>query len=89
MIFLNFSIFLYPTILVVVISSITYPFGLGQYVGGHLSTHDQVTELFSNFTWTQSNLTEVEAKIVANWTTGKTNVIHHLIAYFLYSVSAF
>lgn len=70
-----------------VTSSITYPFGFC-HVAGHLSTHDQMTQLFSNFTWTQPNLTERESNIVANWITDDTSIIHNLIGYFLYTVSS-
>lgn len=84
MIFSN-SFLVYPLIVVVVISFITYPFGFC-HVAGHLSTHDQMTQLFSNFTWSQANLTEREANIVANWTNGNNNFIQTLIGYFIYTV---
>lgn len=45
-----------------------------------------MTQLFSNFTWSQSNLTEREANIVANWTNGNNNFIQTLIGYFIYTV---
>ncbi|KAG4075781.1 hypothetical protein HA402_003607 [Bradysia odoriphaga] len=78
------SFLLYPFIMVVVISFISYPFGFC-HVANHLSTHDQVTQLFSNFTWGQSNLTEAEARVVANWTNGNVSFIPTLVGYFIYT----
>lgn len=82
----HFSRFLYPGIVALIIASITYPLGTGQFIAGELSTHEQVHELFTNFTWTADELTVEQATIVKHWTTKYTDVFFHLTAYFLFTV---
>lgn len=67
-------------------SSISYPLGTGQFIAGELSTHEQVVQLFSNFTWTKHDLTVEQATIVSNWTTFFTDVFVNLTAYTLFTV---
>lgn len=69
-------------------STISYPLGTGQFIAGELSTHEQVSQLFSNFTWTKYDLTVEEAAIVSNWTTIFTDVFVNLTAYTLFTVSS-
>lgn len=83
-----FSRFLYPGIVALMVASVTYPLGTGQYIAGELSTHEQVHELFTNFTWTASNLTVEQATIVNHWRTNQNPdlVFAHLAAFLLYTV---
>lgn len=67
-------------------SSLSYPLGTGQFIAGELSTHEQVSQLFSNFTWIQDDLTVEQATIVSNWATNLTNVFVNLTAYTLFTV---
>lgn len=68
------------------VSSISFPLGTGQFIAGELGTHDQVTELFSNFTWTKGDLTVEQAAVVAHWTTAYTDVFVNLACYTLFTV---
>lgn len=67
-------------------SSLSYPLGTGQFIAGELSGHEQVSQLFSNFTWIQDDLTVEQATIVSNWATNYTNVFANLTAYTLFTV---
>jgi chloride channel 2 len=59
----------------------------GQFIAGELSTHEQVTQLFTNFTWTKDDLTVEQSAIVANWKTPYTYVFVNLVIYILFTVS--
>ncbi|XP_022110153.1 chloride channel protein 2-like isoform X1 [Acanthaster planci] len=48
--FLMKNRFLYPLVVSLVISSITFPLGLGQFMAGELTQKQQIDELFSNTT---------------------------------------
>lgn len=67
-------------------SSVTFPAGCGQFMAGNLNGHDQVSNLFSNFTWSNSNLTVAEAAVVENWTTKYTGIFCNLSVYMGYQV---
>ena len=84
---LGCSRFLYPGIIALLAASVTYPLGTGQFIAGELSTHEQVVELFSNFTWTSDDLTVEQATIVTNWTTKYSNIFFNLAMYTIYTVS--
>lgn len=78
---------MYPGIIALIVSSLSYPLGTGQFIAGELSTHEQVHQLFSNFTWTKKDLTVEQATIVNEWSTDYTDVFFHLGAFLLYTVS--
>lgn len=84
--FLIYSRFLYPGILALIVSSLSYPLGTGQFIAGELSTHDQVSQLFSNFTWSTDDLTVEQATIVNNWSTVYSDVFVNLTCYTLFTV---
>lgn len=70
------------------VASISYPNGTGRFIAGELSTHEQVQNLFTNFTWTQDNLNVEQAAIVSHWTNPYTGeVFSNLVCYLLYTVS--
>lgn len=81
-----FSRFLYPGIVALIVSSISYPLGTGRFIAGELSTHEQVSQLFTNFTWTKSDLTVEQATIVNYWSTAYTDIFFNLGAYLLFTV---
>lgn len=85
--FLQKNRFLYPGILALMVSSISFPLGFGQFIAGELSTHEQVLQLFSNFTWTNTDLTVEQAAVVKYWTTPYTDVFINLTLYILFTVS--
>lgn len=68
-------------------ATLSYPLGTGQFIAGELSTHEQVSQLFSNFTWSTDDLTVEQATIVTNWSTEYSDVFVNLIAYTLFTVS--
>ncbi|XP_039291627.1 chloride channel protein 2 isoform X2 [Nilaparvata lugens] len=83
--FLQKNRFLYPGIVILLSSSVSFPLGLGQYMAGDLNTHDQVAGLFSNFTWTKGYLTVEEAEILRHWTTNHTDVFVSLAGFILFT----
>lgn len=46
--FILSSRFLYPGIVVLVASSVSFPLGLGRFMAGDLNTHDQVKITFAS-----------------------------------------
>ncbi|ETN67164.1 chloride channel protein 2 [Anopheles darlingi] len=83
--FLQKNRFLYPGIVALIVATLSFPHGFGKFIAGELSTHEQVHQLFSNFTWTQSELTVEQAAIVSNWRTTHTDVFANLTIYLLYT----
>ncbi|XP_063220427.1 chloride channel protein 2 isoform X2 [Bacillus rossius redtenbacheri] len=83
--FLQKNRFLYPGIVVLVVASVSFPMGLGQYMAGDLNSHDQVTGLFSNFSWTKKELTTEELEVVNHWVTPYTNVFVSLTGFIIFN----
>ncbi|XP_030565657.1 chloride channel protein 2-like [Drosophila novamexicana] len=82
--FLQKNRLIYPGLLALLISTLTFPLGTGQFLGGDLSTEDQLIELFSNFTWTEKDMSAEQANIVAHWQTKHTSIFGNLISYTLF-----
>lgn len=68
-----------------IVSTLSYPIGTGQFIAGELSTHEQVSQLFTNFTWTKEDLSVEQATIKNNWSTPYTDVFFNLTAYLLFT----
>ncbi|XP_065333405.1 chloride channel protein 2 isoform X1 [Cloeon dipterum] len=83
--FLQKNRFLYPGIVSLIVASVSFPPGLGQFMAADLSTHDQVSGLFTNFTWTKENLTVEEIDVVRHWTTNYTDVHFSLASFTLFT----
>ncbi|XP_018044211.1 PREDICTED: chloride channel protein 2 isoform X3 [Atta colombica] len=83
--FLQKNRFLYPGIVSLIVSSVSFPVGLGQFMAGDLNTHDQVFGLFTNFTWTKENLSVEEMNIVKHWSTSYTDVFSGLFSFVLFT----
>ncbi|XP_024874797.1 chloride channel protein 2 isoform X1 [Temnothorax curvispinosus] len=81
--FLQKNRFLYPGIVSLLVSSVSFPLGLGQFMAGDLNTHDQVHGLFTNFTWTKENLSVEEMSVVKHWSTTYTDVFSGLLSFVL------
>ncbi|XP_012233741.1 chloride channel protein 2 isoform X2 [Linepithema humile] len=81
--FLQKNRFLYPGIVSLMVSSVSFPLGLGQFMAGDLNTHDQVHGLFTNFTWTKEHLGAEEMNIVKHWSTPYTDVFSGLLSFVL------
>ncbi|XP_055373776.1 chloride channel protein 2 isoform X2 [Condylostylus longicornis] len=83
--FLQKNRFLYPGIIALIVSTITFPLFTGQFIAGELSTHEQVTQLFTNFTWTRPDLTIEQTEVVSNWMTPYTDVFINLACYVVFT----
>ncbi|XP_026822321.1 chloride channel protein 2 isoform X1 [Rhopalosiphum maidis] len=83
--FLQKNRFLYPSLITFLTLTITFPLGTGKYIAGELNVHDQLTGLFSNFTWTKTEFTIEEAEMMNHWRTENTNVFICLSAYIAYN----
>jgi chloride channel 2 len=69
------------------VATLSYPNGLGRFIAGELSTHEQVLNLFTNFTWSDPNLNVEQAAVVKYWTNPFTDeVFSILLCYLLYTV---
>ncbi|CAH1134809.1 unnamed protein product [Ceutorhynchus assimilis] len=80
--------FLYPAIITLAVSTITFPLGTGQFMAGDLTTHTQVVALFSNFTWTKTNHTPFEEEMIKHWKTEYTGVIFSLTCFMVFTFLA-
>lgn len=67
----------------------TYPPGFGRFIAGELSTHEQVLNLFSNFTWTRDDLTVEQIAVLSYWKTPYTDVFGNLALFLAYTVNIF
>lgn len=80
----------YAVVITFIISSITYP-GFGYITAAvQLSNHQQVEELFSNFSWMKSAMTVREMDIVTHWSSNSDSaggILLNLFVYCLYVVS--
>ncbi|XP_026467540.1 chloride channel protein 2-like isoform X2 [Ctenocephalides felis] len=83
--FLQKNRFLYPGIVSLLVASVSFPLGFGQFMAGDLNTHDQVAGLFTNFTWTKGNLSVQEAEVVKHWITPYSDVFISLSGFLLFT----
>ncbi|XP_057320349.1 chloride channel protein 2 isoform X2 [Microplitis mediator] len=83
--FLQKNRFLYPGIVSLLVASVSFPLGLGQFMAGELNTHNQVQGLFTNFTWTKSKLSVEEMSVVKHWSTPYSDVFVGLFSYVLFT----
>ncbi|XP_074040504.1 chloride channel protein 2 isoform X2 [Leptinotarsa decemlineata] len=76
--------FLYPGFVILLISTVTWPPGIGQFMAAEVANGPQVIDLFSNFTWTKENLTVLQQEVVSHWTTDRTGIFADLAIYIWY-----
>ncbi|GIY98460.1 chloride channel protein 2 [Caerostris extrusa] len=81
--FLQQNRFIYPAVITLIISTMTFPLGLGQFMAAELTTHESMNELFSNVTWSNRHLEVDEAIIVSHWTTKYTNIFVNLVVFII------
>ncbi|GAB6018690.1 hypothetical protein CHUAL_000366 [Chamberlinius hualienensis] len=79
--FLQKNRFIYPTIIVLFIASITFPPGFGQFMAAELTNSQQVSQLFCNFTWSTGTPTNDEVKVIKNWINDFTGIFINLPIY--------
>ncbi|GFR27072.1 chloride channel protein 2 [Trichonephila clavata] len=81
--FLQRNRFMYPAVITVVISSLTFPLGLGQFMAAELTNHEVMNELFSNITWSGADLEVDDKIIVSHWITPYTNIYINLAIFII------
>ncbi|KAG1681933.1 Chloride channel protein 2 [Nymphon striatum] len=85
--FLQKNRFIYPALVSFVVSSLTFPHGLGQFIAAELDTHTAMNELFSNITWTGEHPETDEAIIISHWRTSTSNIYVNLVIFIIMNVS--
>lgn len=70
------------------IATITFPKGFGQYLAAEIDSVQQIEELFSNFSWAQQPTTSQQATIISHWTTESGLILWSLLAFFVFTVSS-
>lgn len=70
-------------------ATVSFPLGAGQFMAGDLTTHEQVSNLLGNFTWTGKNLTVEEQDILEHWQTPYSGVYVSLAGFILFTVSMY
>ncbi|XP_054160274.1 chloride channel protein 2-like [Oppia nitens] len=81
--FLQKNRFLYPGLVTLLLTSISFPQFLGQYMATQLSTHDSIQEMFSNITWGHNHSDPVRLKMVYHWSTPQTSIYFNLSFYII------
>ncbi|XP_074626066.1 chloride channel protein 2-like isoform X1 [Acropora palmata] len=81
--FLSRNRFVYPAVVMFIISTITFPKGLGQFMAGELTSKQAIDELFSNITWSEARNHENEAslKVLEHWDGANTNIYVTLVIF--------
>ncbi|XP_052820809.1 chloride channel protein 2-like isoform X3 [Mya arenaria] len=82
--FLQKNRFLYPGLIALLISSVTFPPGLGQFFCGQLTHRRAVDELFSNITWTAGQADDLDdEEILRHWNPPQTNIYVTLVLFII------
>ncbi|XP_067658627.1 chloride channel protein 2-like [Haliotis asinina] len=82
--FLQKNRFIYPGLVALVISSLTFPPGLGQFFAGHLTNRQAINELFSNITWTTGQAEDLDDEaILQHWRHPQTNIYVTLVLFII------
>nr|XP_027201193.1 chloride channel protein 2-like [Dermatophagoides pteronyssinus] len=84
--FLQKNRFIYPGIVTFLLTTISFPPFMGQYLASTLSTHDTLEDLFSNITWGLESNDSTRLKMVKHWSTDHTSIYMNLIIYILMTV---
>ncbi|PVD36643.1 hypothetical protein C0Q70_03629 [Pomacea canaliculata] len=83
-VFLQKNRFIYPGAVTLVIASLTFPPGFGQFFAGLLPPKAAIKELFSNFTWTGGQAENLDEEIIlSHWIHPWTNVHVTLVLFTL------
>lgn len=84
--FLQKNRFIYPGLVTLVISSLTFPLGLGQFFAGELTSKQAINELFSNITWTTGQAEGLrDEEIISHWKHGSTNIYVNLCIFVVFN----
>ncbi|KAK3583412.1 hypothetical protein CHS0354_040381 [Potamilus streckersoni] len=81
-VFLQKNRFIYPGLVAFVVSTLTFPPGLGQFFAGELTHRKAVNELFGNITWTRGQADDLdEEEIINHWKHPYTNIYVNLVIF--------
>ncbi|XP_053315613.1 chloride channel protein 2 isoform X2 [Spea bombifrons] len=74
---------LYPALVTLLISSLTFPPGFGQFMAGQLTQKETLVTLFDNCTWAQQGISEdfTYKGFTSAWKHPKTNVFVTLVVF--------
>ncbi|CAG2159629.1 unnamed protein product [Oppiella nova] len=81
--FLQKNRFMYPGIITLFLTTISFPLFLGQYMAATLSTHDSINEMFSNITWGHNLSDPYRLKMNKHWSTEHTSIYFNLSFYIM------
>ncbi|KAG8444972.1 hypothetical protein GDO86_009934 [Hymenochirus boettgeri] len=76
---------LFPALVTLIISTLTFPPGFGQFMAGQLTQKETLVTLFDNYTWAQQGISEDFAYrgISSVWKHPKANVFITLVVFIL------
>merc|ERR1719167_1727367 len=89
--FLQKNRFIYPFLVSMIISALTFPGGPGKFMSADVNTHDQIHALFSNYTWAQdeADLSVDEYDHIKHWKDPYTQSIFVSLTCYIFSTFAF
>lgn len=80
--FLQKNRFIYPGLVTLLIASLTFPPGMGQYFAGELTHRRAVDDLFSNITWTKGQAEDLDQEeVLSHWAHKDTNIYATLVLF--------
>ncbi|XP_065842216.1 chloride channel protein 2-like isoform X2 [Oscarella lobularis] len=83
--FLERNRFIYPLVVVLILSTLTFPKGFGMFMAGKLTQKEAIDQLFSNFTWgslSDDSGDKTQTDILDTW--NNPNIFVSLLLYTLY-----
>lgn len=81
--FLAKSRFIYPAIVVIFVSTLSFPKGFGMFMAGQLTQKEAVVELFSNITWSSGIETPETQEILSHWKTEYSSNVYVTLVIFI------
>ncbi|XP_052224832.1 chloride channel protein 2-like [Dreissena polymorpha] len=82
--FLQRSRFIYPGVVVLFVTSCTFPAGIGQFFASHLTHRKALGEFFSNLTWSDNKANNLnDEAILRNWNLPATNIYVTLVLFII------
>ncbi|NXA31190.1 CLCN2 protein, partial [Eudromia elegans] len=74
---------LFPALVTLVISTLTFPPGFGQFMAGQLTQKDTLVTLFDNQTWAKQDVSEEYLGLLEAWHQPRSNIFVTLIVFIL------
>merc|ERR1719341_290415 len=89
--FLQKNRFIYPFLVSMIISALTFPGGPGKFMSADVNTHDQIHALFANYTWAQdeADLSVDEYDHIKHWKDPYTHSIFVSLTCYIFSTFGF